>query len=131
MSTIIREGGVPVEYGTPPPDDCGHIWTKQGIFWKLRDNLQYYYVINISIFLGVPISQYILYKQFHPNIELDTRFINIVQLPCVSSTLKFDNFISNIWKHGTVYNILQIKNNGVCIAICLVSGCTTPEHTFF
>ena len=56
--------------------------------------------------------------------------VYIIQSPCVGITLKFDNVIFDILKHGTVYNILQIKNNGVYIYLCWVVVRKTTEHSF-
>ena len=55
--------------------------------------------------------------------------MNMVELPCASSTIKFDNVIFEILKHARVYNILQSENDGVYIYIWLVSGHTKTEHT--
>ena len=44
-------------------------------------------------------------------------FMNMVELPCASSTIKFDNVIFEILKHARVYNILQSENDGVYIYI--------------
>ena len=50
-----------------------------------------YDVINTSISLGVPISQDILFQKFYPNIKVDTKFFDIINSPCVDSTLMFGN----------------------------------------
>ena len=61
---------------------------------------------------------------------MDKRFIDIKQPPFVSSKIKFDHFIFDILTHVTVYNILQVKKNGACIALCRVSGRKTTGSDF-
>ena len=63
--------------------------------------------------MGIPITQDILYKPFHPDTKVDTRYINIIQLTCVASTFQFENVRFGILKHGTVYNLPQVENDGV------------------
>ena len=61
---------------------------------------------------------------------MDTEFIEIIQAPCIANTLKFDNFIFVILKHGMVYNILKSENDGLYIALYHVSGRTIYELFF-
>ena len=59
-------------------------------------------VINASMRFGFPISQYILYKQYHTKTKVDTRFINITYSPCVDIALKFEGVIFYILEQATV-----------------------------
>ena len=54
-------------------------------------------VINVSIWLGVPMSQELLYKKCHTKVTLYTPLIYITQLPCVACTLKFENVILTVY----------------------------------
>ena len=58
-------------------------------------------------------------------------FIYMIQLTCVYSTLKLDHENFDILKHGTVYNILKVENDGVYISICWVDGNKTTVHDCF
>ena len=51
--------------------------------------------------MGVKILQDILYQQLIPNIKVDTKFLDMIQSPCVAGTLKFENVRFDILKHGT------------------------------
>ena len=87
-------------------------------------------VINVSIWLGVTMSQELLYKNYHTKVTLYTRFIEINKLPCVACTLKFENVKFEILKHGAVYNLVQAESDAVYIYLCQVAGVTTTEHYF-
>ena len=60
-----------------------------------------------------------------------TKSVDIIQENYVDNTLDFDNVIFKKLKYGTVYNIIQVENYCVYIALCQVSGSRTTEHAFF
>ena len=74
--------------------------------------------MNASINLGVPISQEIIYKQCFPTTKLDASLIKIIQSHSLSSKIKFDNGRFDIFKYITVYNLIQVENDGIYIYLC-------------
>ena len=59
-------------------------------------------VINASMKLVFPISQFILYKHYCTKTKVDTRFINITYAPCLHIALKFEDVSFYILKHRKV-----------------------------
>ena len=64
-----------------------------------------YSVINHSTKLGVPILQKNPLIFFLSLDKFYTRFKVIIQLPCVSSTIKFQHSIFELSKYRAVYNL--------------------------
>ena len=87
-------------------------------------------VINASIWLGVTISQQILYKIFHPKLKVGIKFLELVQSTYIASILKFGDVIFDILRHGTFYNLLQMDQYGLYIDLCLLVRRITTDNYF-